>query len=330
MARDNRIDSLKGFLIILVVLGHVITYLDNVNTLNHAVMGLIYVFHMPLFILLSGYLTKPASQQDGRQMWKSVSTLFVTIVIFHLLSATRQVLMNGMDRAYTFLEFPYGILWYLMSLIYWRIIIYYTPRSLERRPALYLAIAFIISVLCGLTGLGKLLSIQRTLNFFPFFLLGYYYKQGEISHKWWNNNLIHLITAVILLPLIFWLYPRCGKVLNGADYYPITEIPQKTIILICSTAMSLLVFNLARDVKWLRPIGKDSLFYYLYHYFIIMLVIAPVVEYFELPRTLPFILIYTAIVLFIILLMHKVRFFRWLTRPIPDHRTPAKSQEASI
>ena len=325
MARDNRIDSLKGFLIILVVLGHVITNLDNVNTLNHAVMGLIYVFHMPLFILLSGYLTKPAGQQTSRQLWKNVSVLFVTIVIFHLLSATRLVLMNSIDRAGSFLEFPYGILWYLMSLIYWRIIIYYTPRCLERRPALYLALAFIISVLCGLTGLGKLLSIQRTLNFFPFFLLGYYYKQGIISNKWWKNNIVHIAVVVILLPLIFWLYPRCGKVLNGADYYPITEIPQKVIILSCSIAMSLLVFNLAHDVKWLRPIGKDSLFYYLYHYFIITIAIAPIVEHFDLPRSLPFILVYTAIVLVILMLLHKVKFLRWLTRPTQNHRTPAKS-----
>ena len=53
MARDLRIDSLKGLLIILVLLGHVITSVDNVNFINHAVMGLIYVFHMPLFILIS-------------------------------------------------------------------------------------------------------------------------------------------------------------------------------------------------------------------------------------------------------------------------------------
>ena len=56
MARDNRIDSLKGLLIILVILGHVITTIDNVNIVNHAVMGFIYIFHMPLFILISGYL----------------------------------------------------------------------------------------------------------------------------------------------------------------------------------------------------------------------------------------------------------------------------------
>ena len=48
MARDKRIDSIKGLLIVLVILGHV----DNVNRINHAVMGLIYIFHMPLFIII--------------------------------------------------------------------------------------------------------------------------------------------------------------------------------------------------------------------------------------------------------------------------------------
>ena len=55
MARDNRIDSLKGLLIILVIMGHFITSMNNVNIVNHAVMGMIYIFHMPLFILISGY-----------------------------------------------------------------------------------------------------------------------------------------------------------------------------------------------------------------------------------------------------------------------------------
>lgn len=325
MARDNRIDSLKGFLIVLVVLGHVITSLDNVNTINHAVMGLIYVFHMPLFILLSGYLTKPAEQQDSRQLWRSALALFVTTVIFHLLSSFRIIYREGMERADVIYQFPYGILWYLMSLIYWRILLYYTPQALLRRPALYLALAFIISALSGITGLGNLLSIQRALNFYPFFLLGYYYRQGQISDKWWKSNIIHIVTVVILLPLIFWLYPRCGKVLNGAGFYPITEIPQKVMILICSTAMSLLVFNLAPDVKWLRPIGKDSLFYFLYHYYIIRMLISPVVEHYGLPCSLPFILIYTAIIMGILLLMHKVKFLRWLTRPINPLPSPAKS-----
>lgn len=63
MTRDYRIDTIKGLLIILVIMGHIIIELDNANIINHGVMGLIYIFHMPLFILISGYLTKhPASR----------------------------------------------------------------------------------------------------------------------------------------------------------------------------------------------------------------------------------------------------------------------------
>ena len=48
MVRDTRLDSIKGLLIILVILGHLIIALDNYNFINHSVMGLIYIFHMPL------------------------------------------------------------------------------------------------------------------------------------------------------------------------------------------------------------------------------------------------------------------------------------------
>ena len=46
-----------------------------------------------------------------------------------------------------------------------------------------------------------------------------------------------------------------------------------------------------------------------------MLVVVPAVEYFNLPRNLAFVLLYTAIIMCILLLMHKVKFLRWLTHP---------------
>ena len=45
-------DTLKGLLIILVVLGHCGTALSN------GLISAIYAFHMPLFILVSGYFSK--------------------------------------------------------------------------------------------------------------------------------------------------------------------------------------------------------------------------------------------------------------------------------
>ena len=314
MARDNRIDTLKGLLIILVILGHIIIATDNANTVNHALMGLIYVFHMPLFILISGYLTKNPEEQPAREMWRGVGNIFITLVIFQLITAIRKHFQDD-EFLTTLIKFPYGILWYLMCLIYWRIALYFTPKKLLNNPILHLVIALALSLLCGLTHLGNLLAIQRTLNFYVFFLLGYYYRQGCINQKWWHMNYLHLATAVILLPLIFWLYPRCGNFMNGADHYTLADLPQKALILTCSVALSLLVFNLVVEFKALSHIGKDSLFYYLYHSILVFAVFTPALQTFDLPRTLPYILLYTLVTVGILFLMSKIRFFKWLMNP---------------
>ncbi len=314
MARDNRIDSLKGLLIILVIVGHVITTLDNVNVINHAVMGLIYVFHMPLFILISGYLTKSPEQQTSREMWRGVANILITLAIFQLLDSIRIHLYGG-DFLTAMERFPLGVLWYLLSLVCWKIMLHYTPQALLRRPLLYLGIALVMSVLCGLTRLGGLLSLQRTMNFYIFFLLGYYYRQGMISSRWWKNNWLHGGIVVVLLPLIFWLFPRCGNVMNGADYYGLNGIPEKVLILCCSIAMSLLVFNLVRDNKLLRIIGKDSMFYFLYHSFFVDAVLNIYARQYDLPRTLPFILLYSAMIVAVLMVMSRINFFRWFTSP---------------
>ena len=314
MARDNRIDSIKGLLIILVILGHLIIALDNYNFINHCVMGFIYIFHMPLFILISGYVTKHPDNQQPRDMWKTVGNIMVTLIIFQFISSLRIYLYHG-DVLSSLKGFPFGILWYLFSLICWRVMLYYTPKALLNRPLLYLIIAIAVSMLSGVFHLGTFLSVQRTLNFYFFFLLGFYYRQGVFNTPLWHNNKLHIAVLVVMMPLLLWLYPRCGNVMNGADYYGITGLPQKAMVLMCSIPMTLLMFNIIPDIKVLRPIGKDSLFYYLYHMLFLAMVTGPLVKTYGLPRTLPFILLYTAFTLLALVVLHKIPFFRWLIHP---------------
>ena len=286
MVRDTRLDSIKGLLIILVILGHLIIALDNYNFINHSVMGLIYIFHMPLFILISGYLTKHPDRQTPQQMWKSVGKILVTLLIFQVISILRFYYLRG-DILQPIRMFPFGILWYLMCLIWWRIMLYYTPKPLLNRPLLYLIIAIVVSMLSGIFHFGSFLAVQRTLNFYFFFLLGFYYRQGTFNTPLWHNT----------------------------DYYGIAGLPQKAMVLMCSIPMTLLMFNIIPNIKLLRPIGKDSLFYYLYHILFIGIVTVPLVKHYELPRMLPFILLYTAFTLLALVLLHKIPLLRWLTHP---------------
>ena len=50
------IDFLKGFTILLVILGHCIQYNDR-DFENNIVFRYIYSFHMPLFMFFSGYVS---------------------------------------------------------------------------------------------------------------------------------------------------------------------------------------------------------------------------------------------------------------------------------
>ena len=71
--RDNRIDSLKGFLIVLVVLGHLLRECCDLNGFNLNMTIYIYSFHMPLFILISGFFTRVKS--DKKLFWGGVKKL---------------------------------------------------------------------------------------------------------------------------------------------------------------------------------------------------------------------------------------------------------------
>ena len=59
--RNQCVDGLKGFAILLVVLGHCVQYglgevnFNNENYFEYPIFKFIYSFHMPLFMLVSGY-----------------------------------------------------------------------------------------------------------------------------------------------------------------------------------------------------------------------------------------------------------------------------------
>jgi len=90
MARIELVDSLKGYAILLVVLGHVIVISNPSEFTKSWLWTFIYAFHMPLFLFLSGYLVyqKPVGpivdfiiKKGKRLLFPYLIWLFISILI---------------------------------------------------------------------------------------------------------------------------------------------------------------------------------------------------------------------------------------------------------
>lgn len=76
--RDLNIDALKGILIILVVIGHVLASL-NLEFVNY-----IYLFHMPAFIILSGMCYRNFNFK--KEIFKTFIPFFAYMVLIYFYS----------------------------------------------------------------------------------------------------------------------------------------------------------------------------------------------------------------------------------------------------
>jgi fucose 4-O-acetylase-like acetyltransferase len=63
--RDLSFDFIKGFLIFLVCWGHIIQFTIGEGHLQNETFMLIYSFHMPLFIMISGYFACKSIKVGG-------------------------------------------------------------------------------------------------------------------------------------------------------------------------------------------------------------------------------------------------------------------------
>lgn len=132
--REVWLDGLKGFAILLVILGHVLSGYLDANTFPEAywsfyqVRTLIYSFHMPLFFLLSGFTFTLAYWREGGLRWdgyvRQLGNLLWIYVVFALAQwGVKQAVPELVNETYDledlrrmFLE-PLGNYWYLYVLL---------------------------------------------------------------------------------------------------------------------------------------------------------------------------------------------------------------------
>lgn len=207
--RDTTLDIAKGLLIILVVLGHAIQYSFGIeytkseDFFSNIVFKTIYSFHMPLFMLISGYLFHNSNKKDFKTlMVTKLIAIGIPMISFIILCNFYTEIKYLRDYDFTGLFlfiliqiYRGGTMWFLFSLLLNITILSIITRSIRNKTLQYLLmlILFILTMLIPDT---ILLSTHKFM--FPFFCIGYIIKEKEIKLYNGTNNKITLIVLTLL------------------------------------------------------------------------------------------------------------------------------------
>ena len=81
-SRIEYFDAIKAFAMFLVICGHTLQYLDKLQT-GKCLHDFIYSFHMPLFMMISGYFASSSLKKDFSVfMSKKIEQLILPIIIW--------------------------------------------------------------------------------------------------------------------------------------------------------------------------------------------------------------------------------------------------------
>lgn len=213
----NRIayfDNAKAILIFLVIAGHMLSkFLHNDHVID-SIYLFIYLFHMPAFILISGYFSKKVYQPG--YISKLVKKLIIPYALLQVLYSLYYYFIFNDSISFSFF-IPRWALWFLLSLIFWNLLLYGFGKIKYGIP-----IAIGISLIIGYDSyVGGFLSLSRTFFFFPFFLVGYYLQKHHFEAlKSRLNVIIGAIVGIILVVVIYFYVPiEFSQWLHGKKSY---------------------------------------------------------------------------------------------------------------
>ena len=261
-------DNFKGILIFLVVFGHFIyAYSQNLpDSFCAHIYTFIYSFHMPAFVFCSGYFSKSERSRSAEALTK--------LLLYYILFNTLMLLFTHfyMGSSIKILT-PYYSYWYILSLIIWRTLVSKVS-NIKGIVLLSLAISLILGYNKEFT---NLLSLRRTVAFFPFFVAGYLLDSQKVDRFLAKRKPWHMILSAIfvlaLAAVSFWAvkyFELTSSATLMGRYTKASTIGHRTLIFLISAAAIISMFLIVpnRNIPLLSKIGKNSLLIYLVHRFI--------------------------------------------------------------
>lgn len=327
--RDIYWDSLKFILIFLVVVTHCVQLYKPAGGLNQALFNLLLTILMPVFVFTSGMFSQ---MKDREKYKKGILRLLETYVVFQTIMVGIKILPALIHDTTTlksvlaaFLR-PHFQLWYLLSLVFWRLMVLFAPEMLTKHnPAIILSACFLISLLGGFVPVGKELSLQRTMTYLPFFFMGYYAKNIDMKKRIAKIPLplaIGVLASCFLVYYFFLNYNLSFILCGYSTYYgidgftPLALCLARGLLLITATITGLMLMRLTpTKATFFSQWGKVTLFIFVYHYFFIQITRYAILHNI-LPQNEWLLIILGVFITMALVILSRIQFLNVLMNPI--------------
>ncbi|ASU85372.1 hypothetical protein CDO52_23540 [Nocardiopsis gilva YIM 90087] len=264
--RDALLDNAKFLLILLVVIGHVIEPTTDTREAN-TVYFWIYLFHMPAFALISGYLSR-SFDGSPRRIDRLLTTVAAPYLIFwgiyalQSLTAERGLPDGPLD--------PLWLTWFLAALFVWRLTV-----PLWKRIRWPFTVAIAISLFGGLAVTGDALGISRIMSLLPFFVGGLLLEKRHfelLKTTWVRVSSAALMVVTFILCYVYleqvsreWVYWRESLADRDVDILPV-GLPGRILFLMLAFALTAALLSLTpRRTTWFTRLGALTMYVFLLH-----------------------------------------------------------------
>lgn len=274
-ARDPFLDNARFAVMVLVVVGHAVTALRGVDGVL-AGYAWIYAFHMPLFILLSGYAAA-RYRGEPRQVRRLVTGLVWPLLLVGLALHVQQAVIEDRPllEGYSPLDAPW-LMWFIAALLLWRLT---TPIWLVLRFPV--TIAVVISLGSGLVPVPDVLGLPKALAFLPFYVLGL----TAVRRRHFDalaRPAVRAVAAVVLVASfvvvltqmhrfeVRWLYWDRRYATPALDADAWTGMGIRLALIVVALVLSAAVLAwIPQRRAWFSALGAHTLYAYLLHGFLV-------------------------------------------------------------
>ena len=216
---------------------------------------------------------------------------------------------------------PYWLMWYLFSLLLWRL---FMISVIDKFPSVkhlvWIVLSVFVAIISGLIPLTYHFAFQRTCTFFPFFVMGLFTPKNLFDRLKTMNKPISFLILIIIVIAVICLKEDFSAVIGSSQCYPFYGEPQiisciyRLVFIVAACLMGVSVIALCPDCAFMASQGKLSLVYYLYHGFLVILM-KYLIEKYRLPANTAILLLISVLIITILYFFSKTKIASFLTNP---------------